>query len=34
MDRLDIELSADPDPEVRVRFQRFRSTSQEKISLV
>jgi menaquinol-cytochrome c reductase iron-sulfur subunit len=34
MDRLDIQLSADPDPEVRVKFQRFRSTSREKIPLV
>ncbi|HMB03605.1 MAG TPA: Rieske 2Fe-2S domain-containing protein [Isosphaeraceae bacterium] len=34
MDRLDVQLSADPDPEIRVKFQRFRSTSQEKIPLV
>ena len=34
MDRLDVQLSADPDPEVRVKFQRFRSASQEKIPLV
>jgi menaquinol-cytochrome c reductase iron-sulfur subunit len=31
MDRLDVQLSADPDPEIRVKFQRFRSMSQEKI---
>jgi menaquinol-cytochrome c reductase iron-sulfur subunit len=33
MDRLDVQLSAGPDPEVRVKFQRFRSTCQEKIPL-
>lgn len=34
MDRLDVRLSADPDPEVRVKYQRFRSTNREKIPLV
>ena len=34
MDRLDVQLSSDPDPDVRVKFQRFRSTCQEKIPLV
>jgi menaquinol-cytochrome c reductase iron-sulfur subunit len=33
MDRLEVQLSTDPDPEVRVRFQRFRCMSQEKIPL-
>lgn len=34
MDRLDVELTAGPDPEVRVRFQRFRTLSKEKIPVV
>ena len=34
MDTLDVELSADPDPEVRVKFQRFRTATEEKIPLV
>lgn len=33
MDRLEVQVSADPDPVIRVRFQRFRSMSQEKIPL-
>lgn len=33
MDRLDVELSTDPDPRVRVRFQRFRCLAEEKITL-
>ncbi len=33
MDRLDVTLSTDPDPEVRVRFQRFRTQTEEKIPL-
>jgi len=31
MDRLDVELTAGDDPEVRVRFQRFRTQIEEKI---
>jgi menaquinol-cytochrome c reductase iron-sulfur subunit len=34
MDRLDVELSTGENPEVRVRFQRFRTVSEEKIPLV
>jgi quinol---cytochrome c reductase iron-sulfur subunit, bacillus type len=34
MDRLDIELSSGEDPEIRVKFQRFRAQSEEKIPLV
>jgi Rieske Fe-S protein len=34
MDRLDVELTGDPDPKVRVKFQRFRNLSEEKIPLV
>jgi Rieske Fe-S protein len=34
MDRLDVEISDGVDPEVRVKFQRFRTLSQEKIPLV
>jgi Rieske Fe-S protein len=34
MDRLDVELTPGDDPEVRVRFQRFRTQSEEKIPLV
>lgn len=33
MDRLDVELSGDPDPKVRVRFQRFRPLAEERIPL-
>ena len=33
MDRLDVKLSTDPDPEVQVKFQRFRTQSEEKIPL-
>ena len=34
MDRLEVELTAGDDPEVRVKFQRFRTQSEEKIPLV
>jgi quinol---cytochrome c reductase iron-sulfur subunit, bacillus type len=34
MDRLDVELSRDSDPMVRVKFQRFRTMSKEKVPLV
>jgi menaquinol-cytochrome c reductase iron-sulfur subunit len=34
MDGLDVELSNDADPEIRVRFQRFRAQEKEKIPLV
>ena len=34
MDRLEIELSSGEDPEIRVKFQRFRAQSEEKIPLV
>jgi len=34
MDRLDVEISPGDDPEVRVKFQRFRTLSEEKIPLV
>jgi menaquinol-cytochrome c reductase iron-sulfur subunit len=33
MDRLDVEFSADDDPEVRVKYQRFRTATEEKIPL-
>ena len=33
MDRLDVELSDGPDPQVRVRFERFRTLAEEKIPL-
>src|SRR4051794_25111540 len=33
MDRLDVELTADPDPKVRVKFQRFRTLAVERIPL-
>jgi len=33
MDRLDVELTADPDPKVRVKFQRFRALAEERIPL-
>jgi menaquinol-cytochrome c reductase iron-sulfur subunit len=36
MDRLEVKLTrgADPDSEVQVKFQRFRTQSEEKIPLV
>jgi Rieske Fe-S protein len=34
MDRLEVELTAGDDPEVRVKYQRFRTQSEEKIRLV
>jgi quinol---cytochrome c reductase iron-sulfur subunit, bacillus type len=34
MDRLEVELTAGDDPEIRVKFQRFRAQSEEKIPLV
>jgi menaquinol-cytochrome c reductase iron-sulfur subunit len=34
MDKLDVELSTDPDPEVRVKFRRFRAQEKEQIPLV
>jgi len=34
MDRLQVELSDGDDPEVRVKFERFRTQSEEKIPLV
>ena len=34
MDRLLVELSGDDDPEVRVKLDRFRTQSEEKIPLV
>jgi menaquinol-cytochrome c reductase iron-sulfur subunit len=34
MDRLDVQLTEGSDPEVRVKFQRFRTQSEEKIPLV
>jgi menaquinol-cytochrome c reductase iron-sulfur subunit len=33
MDRLEVELTKDADPRVRVKFQRFRSLAEEKITL-
>ena len=33
MDRLEVSLSTDSDPEVRVRFQRFRTQTEEKTPL-
>ena len=33
MDRLDVELTADTDPKVRVRFQKFRTLAEERIPL-
>jgi menaquinol-cytochrome c reductase iron-sulfur subunit len=33
MDQLEVKLSTDSDPEVRVRFQRFRTQTEEKIPL-
>lgn len=34
MDRLEVQLSEGDNPEVRVRFQRFRTANEEKIPLV
>jgi Rieske Fe-S protein len=34
MDRLEVEMPPGNDPEVRVKFQRFRTQSEEKIPLV
>jgi Rieske Fe-S protein len=33
MDRLEVELTAEPDPGVRVKFQRFQTLAKEKIPL-
>jgi menaquinol-cytochrome c reductase iron-sulfur subunit len=33
MDRLEVKLSDGDDPEVLVKFQRFRTQSEEKIPL-
>ena len=33
MDRLDVELTSEPDPEVRVKFERFRTLAEERIPL-
>jgi menaquinol-cytochrome c reductase iron-sulfur subunit len=33
MDRLEVELTKDADPRVRVRFQRFRTLAEESIPL-
>ncbi len=33
MDRLDVELTAESDPKVRVKFQRFRTLAEERIPL-
>ena len=33
MDRLDVELTSDPDPKVRVKFQKFRALAEERIPL-
>jgi menaquinol-cytochrome c reductase iron-sulfur subunit len=33
MDQLEVELSEETDPEVRVKFQRFRAQTEEKIAL-
>lgn len=34
MDQLEVELSKDADPKVRVKFERFRTQAEEKIPLV
>jgi Rieske Fe-S protein len=34
MDRLEVQLSSGEEPEVRVKFQRFRTQSEEQIPLV
>ncbi len=33
MDKLEVELTADSDPKVRVKFQRFRTLAEERIPL-
>lgn len=33
MDRLEVELSDGPDPQVRVKFQKFRTLAEERIPL-
>lgn len=33
MDRLEVEVTSGEDPEIRVRFQRFRTATEEKIPL-
>jgi menaquinol-cytochrome c reductase iron-sulfur subunit len=33
MDRLELELTEGDDPEVRVKFQRFRTLSERQITL-
>jgi nitrite reductase/ring-hydroxylating ferredoxin subunit len=33
MDRLEVQLTTDEDPEVRVKFQRFRTQAAEKVPL-
>jgi menaquinol-cytochrome c reductase iron-sulfur subunit len=33
MDQLDVELTSDPDPMVRVKFQKFRALAEERIPL-
>jgi Rieske Fe-S protein len=33
MDRLDVELTSEPDPQVRVKFQRFQMLAEERIPL-
>jgi menaquinol-cytochrome c reductase iron-sulfur subunit len=34
MDRLDVELSGDDDPVIRVKFERFRTLTKERIPVV
>ena len=34
MDRLELNLSTDPDPEIRVKFEKFRTAIEEKKPLV
>jgi Rieske Fe-S protein len=34
MDTLELKISADPDPQVRVKFQQFRTATEEKKPLV
>ncbi len=33
MDRLSVELTSDPDPKIRVKFQKFRTLAEESIPL-
>ena len=33
MDRLEVELTAEPDPKVRVKFEKFRTLAEERIPL-